>query len=111
MKRILQSLCGFLALIAAPAHADLCDSVAGGAGASPTAATKLDVAFYNKLFYPAPPKTSFPSADAGDPTWNAIVAQCNRQRDTKGGQITDVTQSTMDNAGSAELFGRPSSPR
>ncbi len=119
MKRILQSLCACagLAFAVAPAHADLCDSVQGGAGASPTAATQLDVAFYNKLFAPADPKDPtnpkklFPIADVGDPTWNAIIVQCNRQRDTKGGQITDVTQSTMDNAGKRQLASDDLEPK
>lgn len=94
MKRILQSLCVGMALAAAPAHADLCDSVQGGAGASPTAATQLDVAFYNRLF---------PGDNRGDPTWNAIVLQCNRKRDTKGNDVAAVTQSTTGNAGKRQL--------
>lgn len=50
MKRIRQGLCACLALAAAPARADLCDSVQGGATPSPTAATRLDVDFYQTLF-------------------------------------------------------------
>ncbi len=99
MKRILRSLCACagLALAVAPAHADLCDSVAGGAGASPTPATVLDEAFYEQLF------SSFPSNLIGNKTWDAIVLQCNRQRDTKGDDVAAVTQSTMGNAGKRQL--------
>ncbi|MGD9885570.1 MAG: hypothetical protein AB7U95_36265, partial [Reyranella sp.] len=102
MRRILQSLCVGLALVAAPAHADLCNSVQGGAGASPTAATLRDVAFY---------KTLFPSSEWGNQTWNAMVLQCNRQRDTKGNEVTDVTQSTAGNAGKRQLSSGDLEPK
>lgn len=101
MKRILAILVACAALISTtPVRADLCDSVQGGAGASPTPATLLDIKVFKKLASDA----GFPADLIGDETWDAIVLQCNRQRDTKGGEIIDSTQSTADNAGKRQLL-------
>lgn len=70
------------ALSGAPARADLCNSVQD---AATTTETKRDVSFYEQLF-PDPTGEYH-----GNRRWNEIVLQCNRQRDTKGGEVAQIT--------------------
>ena len=78
-----------------PARADLCDSVQGGKGTSPTQATGLEMSLYHDMF----PNV----ATQGNDTWNQVVLQCNRQRDNKGTQVAAVTQTESDNPSKKEL--------
>jgi hypothetical protein len=87
MNRVGMLLCAYAALTAAPARANLCDSVND---ATTTAETKRDVDFYQQLF-PDP-------ARWGNRTWDEIVLQCNRQRDTKGKEIAKATATAGTNA-------------
>ncbi|HEY7494884.1 MAG TPA: hypothetical protein VIH59_27750 [Candidatus Tectomicrobia bacterium] len=78
-----------------PAHANLCDSVKDR---TTTAATKNDVNFYEELF-PDP-------TDRGNRLWNEIVLQCNRQRDTKGNEVSKVTAAAGHNTNKQLLKAR-----
>jgi hypothetical protein len=88
---------------AAPARADLCDSVQGGAGTTPSQATQRDVSLFGTVFRD--------TTLAGDGTWNQVVVQCNRQRDSKGNEVAAITQSTSDNAGKKQLGSSNLEPR
>ena len=77
------------------ARADLCDSVKDTVT---TADTRNNVSFFLELF---------PTAEyLGSRTWNEIVLQCNRQRDTKGNEIAKVTATGADNADKKMLKSR-----
>ncbi len=81
--------------VTAPAHADLCDSVQGGGGTSPTKVTGLEMSLYHDLFPNVPTQ--------GNDTWNQVIVLCNRQRDNKGKQVAAVTQTEGDNASKKQL--------
>ena len=78
-----------VSLFCAPARANLCDSVKD---TTTTAETQRDVDFYEQLF---PDPTG---AWRGKRRWNEIVLQCNRQRDTKGGEVAKITATQGTNA-------------
>ena len=86
MRKTLLLILTCILLLSAHAHANLCDSVKDKAT---TAETKNDVHFYEELF-PNP-------TNRGSRTWNEIVLQCNRQRDTKGNEIAKVTAAAGSN--------------
>jgi hypothetical protein len=90
----------FVLATASPVHANLCKSVRDLAT---TDATARDVAFFEELF---PDR-----ADRGDLSWNKIVVQCNRQRDTRGREIAKVTQARGGNAGKRLLLSRDLPPK
>jgi hypothetical protein len=79
----------------AAARADLCNSVQGGKGTSPTQATGLEMSLYHDLF----PLVG----TQGNDTWNQVIVQCNRQRDNKGNEVATVTQTNSDNPSKKEL--------
>ncbi len=83
-----------------PAFANLCKSVRD---TRTTAETARDVAFFEEMF-PDP-------TDRGDLSWNKIVVQCNRQRDTKGKEIAAVTQARGANAGKTQLLSANLPPK
>ncbi|MFQ5525223.1 MAG: Dickkopf N-terminal cysteine-rich domain-containing protein [Thermoanaerobaculia bacterium] len=76
-----------LALPGARAEADLCSNVQD---TTTTAETHVDVWFHDELF----PDTGY----RGDETWNRMVLQCNRKRDTKGNEVAKVTGVTENSA-------------
>lgn len=76
-----------LALCAAPARADLCDQVQD---TRTEAETGRDVDFYEQVFTDA--------SYRGTRRWNEIVVECNRKRDTKGGEVSKVTSASGDSA-------------
>jgi hypothetical protein len=87
MNKLSLLLCAGILTLSAQAHANLCDSVKD---TTTTDETKADVNFYEQLF---------PQADQrGNRRWNEIVLQCNRQRDTKGNEVSKVTASTAASA-------------
>ena len=87
---------GVLLLVCSGAtHADLCVSVQD---TETKGETLLDVNFYEEMF---------PSlGERGNRTWNRIVLQCNRQRDTKGNEVAKVTATGSDNADKKTLKSR-----
>jgi hypothetical protein len=80
MRTILLLMSLGLVLVSTPALANLCNSVKDR---TTTTETKTDVDLYEDLFPNTP--------DRGNRTWNEIVLQCNRQRDTKGNDVAKVT--------------------
>jgi hypothetical protein len=79
MRKTLLLMLTCILVLSEHAHANLCDSVKDR---TTTAETKNDVNFYEELF---PDIT-----DRGSRTWNEIILQCNRQRDTKGNDVSNV---------------------
>ena len=77
------------------AHADLCESVQGGAHTKPAPVTLMEMSLYNDLF----PEV----ATQGNLTWDQVIVQCNRQRDNRGNEVAAVTQTVTDNAGKKQL--------
>lgn len=101
MNRLGRIVCACtVALAAAPARANLCDSVKD---ATTTAETKRDVDFFQQLF----PRSTY----WGDRTWNEIVLQCNRQRDTKGNDVAKITAAPGTNAEKDLLLSRELPPK
>jgi len=43
------------------------------------------------------------TAEHGSRTWNAMILECNRKRDTKGNEVAKVTQDAADNEGKKTL--------
>ena len=100
MRMRLALLVTWMALLGAPAHADLC---ASANDTSATTKTKNDVDFYEQLF----PNPSY----HGNRRWNEIVLQCNRQRDTKGNETARVTSDFTGNPERAPLEARNLAPK
>jgi hypothetical protein len=86
-RKVLLLILICIVLLSTHTHANLCDSVKD---TTTTAETKNDVNFYEELF----PNAKF----HGNRRWNEIVVQCNRQRDTKGNDVSKATASNGNNA-------------
>ena len=102
MRKVFLFILMCFMLLSTQAHANLCKSVRG-TDPSPTSDTKKDVDFYQELF----PDGTY----HGKRKWNEIIVQCNRQRDTKGNQISKVTASGSNNADKRTLKASDLDPK